>query len=57
MRALSILIGAVLLLMVGCQDRYRYPCQDPENQTSQECNPPACVADGTCTDYLLKKPK
>ena len=33
---------------------YRYPCQDPTNQGKPECTPPECVADGTCTDYLVE---
>lgn len=32
---------------------YRYSCQDPENWRNKECNPPSCVADGTCTKYLI----
>lgn len=43
-----------VLLVSGCSDRYRYPCQDPANQTKQECTPPECEADGTCAKYLLK---
>ena len=44
----------LLLALSGCSDRYRYPCQDPANQTKQECTPPECEADGTCAKYLLK---
>ena len=42
-----------VLAVVGCEDRYRYPCQDPKNHKNPECQHPACEADGTCTDYLL----
>ena len=48
-----LLLGA-LLTLAGCQDRYRYACQDPANHFKQQCLPPACEADGTCTKYLLK---
>jgi hypothetical protein len=44
----------LVLLLAGCQDAFRYPCQDPANHHKAECNPPACEADGTCTKYLLK---
>jgi len=40
------------LLLVGCTDTYRYPCQDPENAEKAECNRPACEADGMCYDTL-----
>ena len=43
---------AIALLLVGCEDRYRYPCQDPENKDNPECNRPACEADGFCYDKL-----
>lgn len=42
------------LLLVGCQDTFRYECQDPQNWHKPDCNPPKCEADGTCTKYLLK---
>ena len=40
------------LLLVGCSDTYRYPCQDPANANKEECNRPACEADGMCYDTL-----
>ena len=40
------------LLLVGCEDTYRYPCQDPANANKEECNRPACEADGMCYDTL-----
>lgn len=35
-------------------ERYRYPCQDPKNWKTAECNPPVCEASGTCTKDLVK---
>jgi len=40
------------LLLVGCEDTYRYPCQDPANKDKPECNRPACEGDGMCYDSL-----
>jgi len=40
------------LLLVACEDTYRYPCQDPANANKEECNRPACEADGMCYDTL-----
>jgi len=40
------------LLLVGCAESYRYPCQDPANANNEECNRPACEADGMCYDTL-----
>jgi len=50
MKAVFFILTA--LLLVGCEDRYRYPCQDPENKDNPECNRPACEADGFCYDQL-----
>ena len=49
------LIFVGVLALVGCEDRYRYPCQDPANHASAACQPPVCETDGTCTKYLLKE--
>ena len=57
-RLLYIFAGLVtvsaVFLIAGCEDRYRYACQDPANQKTKECNPPMCEADGTCTEYLIE---
>lgn len=41
------------LMVSGCEYRYRYTCQDPANWGSEECQRPACEADGVCPDMLL----
>jgi len=48
------MLVATVFAIAGCSDQYRYPCQDPVNQGKPECTPPECVADGTCTDYLVE---
>ena len=35
-------------------ERYRYPCQDPDNWETKECKKPYCTATGTCPDQLMK---
>lgn len=39
-------------VLAGC-DQYRYPCQNPENYNSIECNPPKCLSTDTCTKDLI----
>ena len=41
------------LASCGYDGKYRYPCQDPENWESTECQPPVCKVDGACTETLL----
>ena len=45
----------VVMLLVGCEERYRYACQDPTNWENKECQRPACEVDGQCTDELIGK--
>jgi hypothetical protein len=49
---LLIIAGIAALMMTGCDDRFRYPCQDPDNWDKQECKKPWCSADGTCPEDL-----
>jgi hypothetical protein len=39
-------------LLFGCEETYRYPCQNPVNWDSQECKKPFCSANGTCPEDL-----
>ena len=55
MKAVYLVLAA--LLLVGCEDTYRYPCQDPANKDKEECNRPACEADGFCYDKLNGLPE
>ena len=48
------LLSMFVVLLFGCQDRYRYPCQNPENWQNTECKPPICTASGTCPEQLVK---
>lgn len=50
---ISASILAITLSGCGYDGHYRYPCQDPENWETAECQPPVCEATGTCTSDLL----
>lgn len=43
-----------LVLLTACEDRFRYPCQDPQNWEKTECKPPICTATATCPEQLVK---
>jgi hypothetical protein len=54
MKRLSLVFLSILALVsCGYDGKYRYPCQDPENWESTECQPPVCKVDGACTETLL----
>lgn len=44
----------ICVMLAGCEDRFRYACQDPQNWNNAECKPPICTATGTCPDQLVK---
>lgn len=48
----AVMLALSLLLIAGCEDHYRYPCQDPANWNTEECQRPRCEAEGICPDQL-----
>jgi hypothetical protein len=51
----KIILIALLCLVGGCTDRFRYPCQDPNNWGNDECKKPACEVTRTCPGMILKE--
>lgn len=49
----SLLILASLLVLTACEERYRYPCQNPDNFAKAECQRPKCLFTQQCPDYLV----
>ena len=49
-----LLILISLFVLVGCEETYRYPCQDPKNRGIEECKPENCSITRTC---ILDKDK
>jgi hypothetical protein len=43
----------LLLLLAGCEDRYRYHCQDPKHFVEKRCQRPDCLFTQDCPDYLV----
>lgn len=46
-------IAAMLLLAAGCDDQYRYACQNPDKFHAPECQKPKCQFTQTCPEYLV----
>ena len=51
---MKIVCFMALVLLSACEDRFRYPCQDPKNWELTECKPPICSATETCPEQLIK---
>jgi hypothetical protein len=55
MKYLGILMLPLLLL--GCDQYYRYPCQDPANWSSDQCKKPICEVNRDCPEHIFNKEK
>jgi len=43
----------LLLLLHGCDEKYRYFCQNPDNFHAEQCQKPRCQFTQTCPEYLV----
>ena len=43
----------LLLVLTGCKDVYRYPCQNPDNFHAEQCQKPKCQFTQQCPEYLV----
>ena len=46
-------LSILLVLLCGCEDRYRYYCQDPNNFSAAKCQKPLCEFNQDCPEYLV----
>lgn len=51
---LAILIIIPLGVAIFGGDRFRYPCQDPNNWDKAICQKPACDVTRTCPEHVFK---
>ena len=51
--AIGIVMAIILVLFTGCDDVYRYPCQNPDNFYKPECQKPKCLFTQMCPEYLV----
>jgi hypothetical protein len=47
------LLVLALVALVGCEDRYRYKCQNPDNFHHADCQKPKCLFTQQCPEYLV----
>jgi hypothetical protein len=43
----------LIALLAGCEDKYRYVCQNPDKFDLPECQKPRCLFTQTCPEYLV----
>ena len=53
-RFLLLLLLMPIGLIMCSGDRFRYPCQDPENWEKDICKMPLCDVTRTCPEHIFK---
>ena len=43
-----------LVILSGCDVRYRYPCQNPDNWDKDFCKKPTCEVSRDCPEHIFK---
>ena len=51
---LAVLLVLPIALAYFGGDRFRYPCQDPENWDKKVCQKPTCDVTRTCPEHVFK---
>ena len=51
---LLLLLFLPLALAMCSEERFRYPCQDPANWDSAQCQKPLCDVNRTCPEHIFK---
>jgi uncharacterized lipoprotein len=49
----KLLVLSLLMTLAACEDRYRYPCQNPDNFYKEDCQKPKCLFTQQCPEYLV----
>ena len=47
------LLVFVAFMLHGCDEKYRYFCQNPDNFHAEPCQKPRCQFTQTCPEYLV----
>jgi hypothetical protein len=51
MKHFALILAA--LFLVGCEEHYRYPCQNPDNFAKPDCQKPKCLFTQMCPEYMV----
>ena len=50
---MRMLLCLTIMVLAGCEDLYRYVCQNPDKFDLPECQKPRCLFTQTCPEYLV----
>lgn len=51
---LLVLLALPIGMAMCSGDRFRYPCQDPDNWDKEYCQKPKCDVTRTCPEHIFK---
>jgi hypothetical protein len=49
-----IILCLPIAIASGCNERFRYQCQDPDNWEKEVCKMPRCDVTRTCPEHIFK---
>jgi hypothetical protein len=55
LRLTIFVLALPVVVAAGCQERYRYPCQDPDNWEKAICQKPLCEVHRQCPELIFKE--
>jgi hypothetical protein len=55
--ALIMVTAPLAFVVAGCEQRYRYPCQDMNNWDKPECQKPRCEIHKDCPEDIFREEK
>jgi hypothetical protein len=44
----------LVVALAGCEQYFRYPCQNPKNWENDECKKPLCEVNRDCPEHIFK---
>lgn len=50
---MRLILCLTIMVLAGCDDHYRYVCQNPDKFDLPECQKPRCLFTQTCPEYLV----
>jgi hypothetical protein len=53
--ALVMITAPLAFVVAGCEQRYRYPCQDMNNWDKPECQKPRCEIHKECPENIFEE--
>lgn len=49
------ILALPVVFAAGCNQKFRYPCQNPENWETVQCQKPLCEVNRDCPDLIFKE--